>query len=532
MLQRAVQKHDSLPQIKAQQWPKPQKGDNDILKASSASSLNAWNGSQKSSHNPLKRSASQLSSAIPAQPTEGSNRRSILHNIPKAGARMEKLHGSLDFNENDFEDDDAIDLDEDFPTASYAEATHPAPAISYPTLPADITVQYPKLPTLSAESLAYASFETANDEKPIAWSSYPPLHSHNKIASSKARDVPEADIDVIPEPKAVKRRRLPWSTDSDAPAQVKHASQGLRERIAGARYAEDNSNGREIPRDARGFDAKIPEYVREQMALSKSNKDEAKQETPRTAKASDHPVLWNTTASAVKAEQKRFRQDQRKQVKSVDQPTKGRKPAKEEVSPVFLSDEQRSVLNLVTNHGKSVFFTGPAGTGKSVLLREIISALRERYRREPDRVAVTASTGLAACNVGGVTLHSFAGIGLGKEPTPELVKKIKRNPKSKQRWLRTKVLIVDEISMVDGDLFDKLEEVARVIRNNGRPFGGIKLVITGDFFQLPPVPERGAVARFSFDAATWNTSIEHTIGLTSVFRQRDPGQSASTSLMQ
>lgn len=162
------------------------------------------------------------------------------------------------------------------------------------------------------------------------------------------------------------------------------------------------------------------------------------------------------------------------------------------------------------------------GTGKSVLLREIITALRGKYQREPDRVAVTASTGLAACNIGGVTLHSFAGIGLGKESAEDLVKKIRRNAKAKQRWLRTKILIMDEVSMVDGDLFDKLEQIARTIRNNGRPFGGIQLVITGDFFQLPPVPESGRQAKFAFDAGTWTTSIEHTIGLHHVFRQKDP----------
>jgi ATP-dependent DNA helicase PIF1 len=77
--------------------------------------------------------------------------------------------------------------------------------------------------------------------------------------------------------------------------------------------------------------------------------------------------------------------------------------------------------------------------------------------------------------------------------------------------------------MVDGDLFDKLEEIARRIRNNGRPFGGIQLVVTGDFFQLPPVPDSSnREAKFAFAAATWNTSIQHTILLTHVFRQKDP----------
>ena len=77
--------------------------------------------------------------------------------------------------------------------------------------------------------------------------------------------------------------------------------------------------------------------------------------------------------------------------------------------------------------------------------------------------------------------------------------------------------------MVDGELFDKLDHVGRTIRNNGRPWGGIQLVITGDFFQLPPVPEgQNRAAQFAFEASTWNTSISHTIGLTQVFRQRDP----------
>jgi ATP-dependent DNA helicase PIF1 len=84
------------------------------------------------------------------------------------------------------------------------------------------------------------------------------------------------------------------------------------------------------------------------------------------------------------------------------------------------------------------------GTGKSVLLREIISALKTAYARNPEAVAVTASTGLAACNVGGITLHSFAAFGLGRESVEELARKVKRNKKGFERWRRTKVLIIDE----------------------------------------------------------------------------------------
>ena len=75
--------------------------------------------------------------------------------------------------------------------------------------------------------------------------------------------------------------------------------------------------------------------------------------------------------------------------------------------------------------------------------------------------------------------------------------------------------------MIDGDLFDKLEEIARLLRNLGGPFGGIQLVVTGDFFQLPPVTERDRLAKFCFDAASWETCIEHTVLLTHVFRQKD-----------
>ncbi|KAK9323301.1 PIF1-like helicase-domain-containing protein [Lipomyces orientalis] len=192
------------------------------------------------------------------------------------------------------------------------------------------------------------------------------------------------------------------------------------------------------------------------------------------------------------------------------------------IAKIFLSEEQKLVIRLVCEERKSVFFTGSAGTGKSVLLREIISSLRRKHSRDNESVAITASTGLAACNVGGVTLHSFAGFGLGKEDLQTLVKRIRRNKKAMQRWLRTKVLIMDEISMVDGELFDKLEAIARQIRNRDSPFGGIQLVVTGDFFQLPPVPDYGKKASsFAFESNSWNIAIPETICLTQVFRQKD-----------
>ncbi|KAG8714378.1 hypothetical protein FRC09_017698 [Ceratobasidium sp. 395] len=187
---------------------------------------------------------------------------------------------------------------------------------------------------------------------------------------------------------------------------------------------------------------------------------------------------------------------------------------------ITLSYEQSQILELVKS-GKNIFFTGSAGTGKSVLLREVIKALRRKHGKTQDAVAVTASTGIAACNIGGQTLHSFSGIGIG-EGTPEsLATKIKRNKNAVSRWLRCKVLIIDEVSMLDGDLFDRLARVACIIKKNTRPFGGIQLIVTGDFFQLPPVMKNGQ-PKFAFEAEKWGECVERTFNLTKVFRQKDP----------
>ncbi|GAA6019588.1 hypothetical protein JCM10207_006936 [Rhodosporidiobolus poonsookiae] len=196
---------------------------------------------------------------------------------------------------------------------------------------------------------------------------------------------------------------------------------------------------------------------------------------------------------------------------------------------VLLSPEQQMVLKLVVQDEKNVFFTGSAGTGKSVLLREIIRSLKEKYRGNTDAVAVTASTGMAACNIGGTTIHSFAGIGIGAGTAEQLVNNIKRNRNANAKWQRVKVLVVDEVSMVDGILFDKLAQIAASLKKRSgskgaaaasKPFGGVQLVVTGDFFQLPPVT-KGTTPTFAFEAAAWKQCIDHTVNLTQVFRQKD-----------
>jgi ATP-dependent DNA helicase PIF1 len=248
-------------------------------------------------------------------------------------------------------------------------------------------------------------------------------------------------------------------------------------------------------------------------------------------------AIWDATASAVKAQKRQLKDLSKKQTLvdfGDDASLRDAESSHDLLSefsslpkpsgPLTLSNEQQHVKNLVCFKKASVFFTGPAGTGKSVLMRAIIDDLRTKYAKDPEQLGVTASTGLAACNIGGMTLHSFAGIGLGKEDASTLIRKIRQNPKARNRWQKTKTLVIDEISMVDGDLFDKLSQIGRTIRKNGRPWGGIQLVLTGDFFQLPPVPDREKRdVKFAFEASTWGDSIDHTIGLTEVFRQKDPG---------
>ncbi|KAA0174538.1 hypothetical protein FNF27_03912 [Cafeteria roenbergensis] len=181
-----------------------------------------------------------------------------------------------------------------------------------------------------------------------------------------------------------------------------------------------------------------------------------------------------------------------------------------------LTSEQRQVLRAI-GEGHSVFFTGAAGCGKSVLLRRIIASLPAAS------TAVTAPTGVAACNVGGTTLHAFSGAGTRPDASAsDVAARVRRSPETLARWRRTRVLIVDEVSMLDGAALDMLEEVARRVRSDPRPFGGLQLVLAGDFLQLPPVSKGGAARKpYAFEAACWGKCVSVEVELTRVFRQAD-----------
>jgi ATP-dependent DNA helicase PIF1 len=173
-----------------------------------------------------------------------------------------------------------------------------------------------------------------------------------------------------------------------------------------------------------------------------------------------------------------------------------------------LSPEQQAVIIAVMK-GKNVFFSGAGGTGKSHLLRVFFALL-------PEKTAFfTATSGLSAVNIDGTTIHSFAGIGHGDESAMVLALRIKDNPCALKRWRECTVLVCDDIPLLGGELFDKLEHVARIIRNSAECFGGIQLVLSGDFLQLAPVKD----PRQTFEALTWSQCIQVSIILTTAFRQ-------------
>lgn len=192
-----------------------------------------------------------------------------------------------------------------------------------------------------------------------------------------------------------------------------------------------------------------------------------------------------------------------------------------------LTDEQREVLRLVSN-GQNVFFTGNAGTGKSFLLNQIIASLRTQYESDfTDAVAVTAATGIAATHIGGTTLHSQCGVGI-----PRVYRDFDKvqGKNAAPRWARLKVLIIDEVSMVSAEMFQELEKQARKVMHRDEPFGGIQLILSGDFFQLPPIEEKCKPGMspecflnrgFTFQAPAWRQCCLREVLLTRVFRQAD-----------
>eukprot|EP01018_Ginkgo_biloba_P022117 Gb_05941 [translate_table: standard] len=190
------------------------------------------------------------------------------------------------------------------------------------------------------------------------------------------------------------------------------------------------------------------------------------------------------------------------------------------LKPDTISCQQWRILKAISL-GKSVFVTASVGTGKSRFLENAVTVLSALHGSE--FVSVTASTGFAAAALNGRTLHSFAGFGLGKQPAEILASIVENNKEAAGRWRSAKALIIDEISLIDGELFDKLEYVARNIRENNKVFGGLQLLVTGDFFQLPPVKPPNPCKEFAFEADCWHKCFDLQTEMTDISSQEDMG---------
>lgn len=323
---------------------------------------------------PLHSSSSRLNvaaSALPAQ-AAGAKRKFDMAESPR-GSGLGTLHDAVYFDENDFDDDDALDL---------GNATIASKSAKETTVQTSSTsrIEPLKTPPLPDQPAPRTDANAPTSSVPLPWSSSPPNH-------------------YLPPPK---RRTIPWD-GRDKAAANRERQEDRRTQEARPKQTPKNNNG--------PFRASQANAKPEQKSF----------ETP-AAKKPTYP--WNTTMSAVKAEQKEMRKQQKQRVSGDKKHGNNQGQPTPKLPSIFLSDEQRHVIDVIVSQGASVFFTGSAGTGKSVLVREVIKKLRDKYKKDPDRVAVTASTGLAACNIEGVTLHSFAGVGLGKESAADLVKKV------------------------------------------------------------------------------------------------------------
>ena len=175
-----------------------------------------------------------------------------------------------------------------------------------------------------------------------------------------------------------------------------------------------------------------------------------------------------------------------------------------------LVPEQVNAL-IACKTGKNVFITGPPGTGKSFTLNYIIKYFKSIYKK----IGITASTGCAAVLINGTTIHSFLKVGLARGSALELAVKTKAKQKKKVGQLKDlEVLIIDEISMIDSGFFCKMGQYMKHIRESDEPFGGVQVILVGDFYQLAPVN-----GGYAFENSIWGSLELKVIKLTECIRQ-------------
>ena len=199
---------------------------------------------------------------------------------------------------------------------------------------------------------------------------------------------------------------------------------------------------------------------------------------------------------------------------------------KDSTKPIILSEEQQSVIDHALS-GHNIFLSGQAGTGKSCVIKHLIKALREKYFNEDnqndlsDIVGVTSLTGCSAVLINGSTIHSFLKIGLARNSAEELYIHTSTSMKTRHKFNKLKyelkVLIIDEVSMMDLKFFEKISDYLKLIKNNILPFGGVQIILSGDFHQLCPVE----FTDYIFNSNVWKQLFLECIVLTKSFRQED-----------
>lgn len=176
--------------------------------------------------------------------------------------------------------------------------------------------------------------------------------------------------------------------------------------------------------------------------------------------------------------------------------------------------KQSQALDILKS-GENVFLTGSAGAGKTYVLNQYIEYLKSRKVR----VAVTASTGIAATHMNGNTIHSWSGIGIKDRLSPADLRNMDTKKYLKKNLEKVKVLIIDEISMLHRNQLDMVNLVLKHFKNTQSAFGDIQVIFAGDFFQLPPIGDTPIRERFAFMSAAWVEADLKVCYLTEQYRQ-------------
>ncbi len=230
-------------------------------------------------------------------------------------------------------------------------------------------------------------------------------------------------------------------------------------------------------------------------------------------KRDERPIAFERQiASGEYVPYKIFNEDQLIVTKNLPESLKPSGVAVKKVNAENIDPLISNIVHLVKS-GENLFITGHAGTGKSYIL----NMLKSKFKK----LVVTSTTGIAAVNVKGQTIHSWAGVGICRYPVDTVVKNILNKPTVRNQILKCEMLALDEISMLNIKTFEYIDKVLRLVRDEDTPFGGIQVIFFGDFFQLPPVEKETEELHYCFESPIWKELNLKNIMLTENHRQNE-----------